>query len=82
MFKKNGDRIVIWVPDYDQFSDLVNEGSLPRHPYAGEQQDYDNFLILSGLKPEHLKLITSDSKGNLFLWEYPSFMVRLSEDID
>lgn len=81
-FIKDGDRIFIWVPDYDRFSDLVNEGALPGHTYAGEQQDYDQFLILSSLKPEHLKLITSDSKGELFHWEYPSFMVRVSDDID
>jgi hypothetical protein len=81
-FKKNGDRVVIWGPDYDHFSDLVNEELLPGHPYAGEQQRYDKFLILSDLKPEHMKLITSDSNGDLFNWEYPSFMVRVSDDID
>jgi hypothetical protein len=75
-FEKKGDHIFIWIPEHDKFSDLVKDGLLPGHPYAKD------LLILSGLKPEHLKLITSGSQGMLFHWELPSFMVRVSDDID
>jgi hypothetical protein len=81
-FKKDGDHIYFWVPDYDRFTNLVNDGLLPGHPYDGEQRDYSKYLILSGLKPEHMDLITSDSKGVLFYWDQPFFMVRISNDID
>ena len=62
--EKSGDHIFICVPHLDKFSDLVKDGLLPGHPYTGEFGD-DNILILSGLKPEHMKLITSESKGVL-----------------
>jgi len=83
-FKKHGDYIVFWTPDYDRFSDLVNEGLLPGHLDAGESDDmFDSKnIILSGLKPEHMDLITSGSKGVMFEWEYPFFMVRLSDGFD
>ena len=80
-FKKDGNHIYFWSPNYDRFSDLANKGLLPGHPYAGESDDGD-ILVLSDLKAEHMKLITSDSKGVLFDWEYPFFMVRLSDDIN
>ena len=81
-FKKNGDRIVIWIPNYDRFSDLVKNGLLPGHPNTGEQPDNDNYLVLSGVRPEQMDLITSGSKGVLFEWEFPFFMVRVSDHID
>ena len=81
-FKKNGDRIVIWGPNYDQFSNLVNKGLFPGHFHAAEGWLDSKYLILPGLQPEHVKLVTSESKGELFLWEYPSFMIRISNDID
>jgi hypothetical protein len=83
-FEKKGDRIFIWVPDYDRFSGLVKDGLLPGHPYAvkSDGEFNDKYLILSGLKPEHMKLITSESKGVLFHWDEPLFMVRMSDDID
>jgi len=81
-FEKYGDRIIIWIPNYKRFSDLVNDGLLPGHPYAGGRSDGNSYCILSGLKPEHMNLITSGSKEMLFEWQYPSFMVRVSDDID
>jgi len=80
-FTKDGDYINIWVPDYERFSDLVSNGLLPGHRYLGDSGG-DNILILSDLKPEHLELITSESKGVLFHWESPFFMVRVSDNID
>jgi hypothetical protein len=79
-FEKHGDRIFIWVPDYDRFSGLMNDGLLPGHP--AEDMDGDKILILSNLKPEHLELVTSESKGVLFHWDHPIFMERISDDID
>jgi hypothetical protein len=83
-FEKKGNRIFFWVPDYDRLLGLVKDGLLPGHPYAEGSDDKfdDKFLILSDLKPEHMELITSESKGVLFHWDEPFFMLRLSDDID
>jgi hypothetical protein len=83
-FERKGDRIFIWIPDYDRFSALVKDGLLPGHFYGVKSDGKfdDKYLILSGLKPEHMKLIASESKGVLFHWDEPLFMLRMSDHID
>jgi len=67
---QNQDRqIVIWSPDDRLFAQAVKDGVLPGRIDGDE-------VILGDLKPQHLKIITSNEKGVLFSWNKPSIFVK------
>ena len=68
--EKEGDQLVVWDPDLEKFRALVKEGKLP-----GKLDDKD--VLLDGLGPEHVQMITSSSEGVLFDWENPSVLIRI-----
>jgi len=67
-----GRRILAWFPRADKFAQLVREGILP-----GKVDEKGN-VTLSELGQEHLRIITEEQKGVLFVWESPLVLFKLS----
>jgi len=70
--KKDGQQVVVWLPDSVKFKTLVKEGQLP-----GRIENDD--VVLGDLTSEHLKLITSETEGVLFEWDKPIVFRRFSK---
>ena len=69
---KESDRALVWVPDSDKLGSLVAEGTLP-----GTKEGYD--VRLGRLESKHTKIIASEEKGVLFLWDAPLVLRRLGK---
>lgn len=68
---KNEDRqIIIWPPDDRSFAQCVKDGVFPGRLDGNE-------VILDELKPQHLKIITSGTRGVLFSWDEPTVLVKV-----
>lgn len=63
-------QIIVWSPDEKLFKQLVKEGVFPGK-VAGDE------VILDELKPQHLKIITSEQRGVLFSWDKPTVFVKI-----
>ena len=72
IIKKSRKTIFIWLPNEDRFKKLIEAKTLP-----GEVQK--SIVTLGDLKPEHMKIITSDERSSLFDWEDPLVLIRLSD---
>jgi hypothetical protein len=67
--KKDGNTLVVWMPDHDKFERLVEEGIVP-----GDTQSTD--VHLGTLNSSHYTLITSEERGVLFEWDNPIIFRR------
>jgi len=67
-----GKQIILWLPDYEKFKALIEEGKFP-----GEIQD-DN-IVLGELDPKHYELITSESIGVPFHWDDPMVLNKITK---
>jgi len=72
IIKKSRKTIFIWLPNEDRFKKLVETKTFPGEVKNGT-------LILTDLKPEHMKIITTDERSSLFDWEDPLVLIKLSE---
>ncbi len=70
--KKDGARILVWVPDSGAFSKLVRAGKLP----GKLDEEDDDTLLLDALSPAHESLIVDEAAG-LFSWSEPMVWTRL-----
>jgi hypothetical protein len=70
--KKSRKTILIWLPNEDRFKKLIEAKTLP-----GEAQK--SMVILGDLKPEHMKIITTDERSLLFDWENPLVLIKLND---
>jgi hypothetical protein len=66
----NGKRIILWLPDVEQFQQAVQDGRLP----GTVREDED--VVLGPLEPAQLELINSPA-GNLLDWPEPLVFVRI-----
>jgi len=66
----NGKRIILWLPDVEQFQRAVQDGRLP----GTVREDED--VMLAALAPAQLALINSPA-GNLLDWSEPTVFVRI-----
>ena len=72
IIKKSRKMLFIWLPNEERFKKLVEAEILP-----GEVKE--SAVILGDLKPEHMKIITSDERRSLFDWEDPLVLIKLSD---
>lgn len=70
--KKEKNMILIWLPNEEKFKTLIETNILP-----GEIKN--GMTILGDLKPEHMKVITSEAKCPLFDWERPLVLIKMSD---
>jgi hypothetical protein len=63
-------QVIVWSPDAKLFKQLMNEGVFPGKVDGDE-------VILDELKPQHLKIITSQQRGVLFSWEKPTVFMKV-----
>lgn len=68
--KSNPDEIIIWLPDYAKFQQLVLANKLP-----GKIVE-ENKIQLSGLGPEHIKIIADVKHESLFSLDNPIVLKR------
>ena len=66
----NGKRIILWLPDVEQFRLAVQDGRLPGS--VNENED----VLLGALEPAQRELINSPA-GNLLSWTGPVVFVRI-----
>lgn len=67
--KKEDGGVVIWTPDVDKFTKLVQDGTLP-----GTTGKYE--VVLGELSSNHLAVITSETNGVLFDWDEPMVLIK------
>lgn len=65
-------RLLLWFPHPARFAHLVKKGVLPG------QVDEKGNVELGPLSGDHLKIITQESEGTLFLWDSPLVLFRRS----
>jgi hypothetical protein len=70
--KKDGNTLIVWMPDHDKFESLVDEGILP-----GDTRSTDVHLGI--LESSHYAVITSEQRGVLFEWDNPIIFRRPRE---
>ena len=68
----NGKRIILWLPEVEQFQQAVQDGRLP----GTVKEDKD--VMLAPLAPAQLELINSPA-GNLLNWSEPAVFVRIGK---
>lgn len=71
LFKNEDRQIVLWLPDVEEFRNLVKDGKMP-----GEIQG-DN-VMLGDLESTHLEMIISEDSGLLFDWKNPLVFMRIT----
>jgi hypothetical protein len=72
IIKKSTKIILIWLPNEERFKKLIEAKTLP-----GEIKK--DMVVLGDLKPEHMKIITSEERSLLFDWEDPLVLIKLSD---
>jgi hypothetical protein len=72
IIKKSQKTIFIWLPNEERFKKLIEAKTLP-----GEVRK--SMVMLGDLKPEHMKIITSEERNFLFDWENPLVLIKLSD---
>jgi hypothetical protein len=72
IIKKSRKTIFIWLPNEDRFKKLIEAKTLP-----GEVQT--SMVTLGDLKPEHMKIITSEERSMLFNWDDPLVLIKLND---
>jgi hypothetical protein len=72
IIKKSRRTLFIWLPNEERFKKLIEAKTLPGEIKKG-------VVMLGDLKPEHMKIITSEEKSFLFDWEDPLVLIRLSD---
>ncbi|GAB6165071.1 hypothetical protein JCM19992_10710 [Thermostilla marina] len=70
--KKDDDRVVCWVPDYDRIAPLVEQNRLPA------THDKDNRTIVLGeLNADQQRLLVDPERPPCVHWQDPIVLVRL-----
>jgi hypothetical protein len=69
--RRDGDQVIVWVPDKDAFRALVQSGKL-------KGRLVDQGVILDPLSAEQMKALTSGALGVPFKWAEPSVIHRLA----
>ena len=72
IIKKSQKMILIWLPNEERFKKLIEAKTLP-----GEIKK--DMITLGELKPEHMKIITTEERSSLFDWEDPLVLIKLSD---
>jgi hypothetical protein len=72
IIKKSQRTIFIWLPNEERFKKLIETKTLP-----GEVKE--STVVLNELKPEHMKIITTDERSSLFDWEDPLVLIKLND---
>jgi len=67
---KEENQILFWIPSFEKFKSLVEEGVLP-----GEIKNSN--VLLGELGPQHLDIIKSEEHGVLFHWDEPLVFSRV-----
>jgi hypothetical protein len=68
---RDGERVVIWLPDRGKFKALVTSGKLPG------LLEKDEDVVLEDLKDHHYEILTSEKEGVLYQWDDPGVLIRL-----
>lgn len=71
---QDGRLIFVWLPSFDKSKKLVENGILP-----GEVRG--STVSLNLVRPEHLKIITSEAHGVIFDWEEPVVLRRVDQKL-
>jgi len=66
----NGQRIILWLPNVEQFRLAVQDGRLPGTVIEDED------VLLGALDPKQLELVNSPT-GNLLSWSEPGVFIRI-----
>lgn len=67
---REGERLVLWLPEAESFARLVEEGVL-----AGRLED--GGVVLGALDDRQLALVGADDGGELFSWREPMVLLRV-----
>ena len=70
--RRDGNQVIVWLPDEKKFKVLVEEGKLPGRIEPGGD------VILDRLEPQHLSMITEEREGVLLVWGEPTAFLRLT----
>lgn len=70
---REGEQLLLWLPNAESFRRLVEEGTLP-----GELRE--DGVVLGALEDAHLALIASDAHGVLFEWQEPMVLRRVRRE--
>jgi hypothetical protein len=74
--KRQGEFLLVWLPDSTKFEELVEEGALPGEVIRGEESGNVAHITLDEFDEEHLALIASEERGVLFDWDDPRIWWR------
>jgi hypothetical protein len=74
--KNDQNTILFWLPDAEKFKALVEAGKLKGEVKA---EDQNLEVALTGLTPQQLEMIMSETEGVLFDWSNPMVMIREPE---
>ncbi len=69
--KKEGDRVVFWLPHFKRIEAAVAEGRLP-----GRKKS-DNDVEVGAMEASHYEWLTSEKAGVLVDWENPAVLIRM-----
>lgn len=69
--KKEGDRVVFWLPHFKRIEAAVAEGRLPGRKIS------DGDIELGAMKASHYEWMASEKAGILVDWENPAVMIRM-----
>lgn len=67
---REGERLVLWLPEAESFERLVGEGVLP-----GRLEE--DGVVLGALDESQLALVGADEGGELFAWREPMVLLRV-----
>ncbi|RMF97806.1 MAG: hypothetical protein D6741_09845 [Planctomycetota bacterium] len=72
--KKDDDRVVCWVPDYERIAPLVEQGRLPA------KHDKDNrSIVLGDLNADQQRLLVDPDRPPCVQWQEPIVLQRLGK---
>jgi hypothetical protein len=71
--KREDNQLVIWSPSVSKFKKMVQDGVLPG------TVDENGDITLGELSADHIKVITSETRGVLFNWDDPIVFIRLTK---
>ncbi len=71
--KKEGNRVVLWLPHFGRTASALAAGRLPGTKLS------DSDILLGELREEHHQLIASQEKGVLLDWENPLVLIRMPQ---
>jgi hypothetical protein len=71
---RDGDHIIVWLPDPEGFEALVDEGVLPGEVRT---RGSDGEVFIGPLTDDHLEIITGEAAKDLFVWNEPFPLYRV-----